>query len=137
MKLQLNILLEPNEGIDYLFAALPRIVYPVIWFESEASLPEAMSGQLQLLVNLPTIMVVCGATGIVLGCLGMVAAIYCQLGRRVNNKSVGIEADLLDYPEYARIDLSDKEAEAAAGFRPTIIKSSTKLLSSHGPRIEA
>lgn len=79
MRLQINILLEKNEGIEYIFKNLPRIFYPVLWFESEATLPESMSGQLSLLVNLPVITQACGIAGIVLGLLGMLTALYCFL----------------------------------------------------------
>ena len=53
MRLQLNILLEKVPGIEYLFKDLQRVMFPVMWFDSEATLPDDMAGSLQLLVSLP------------------------------------------------------------------------------------
>ena len=56
MRLQLNILLRKVEGIEYLFKNLPEVMFPVLWFDSVATLPEHMAGPLNMLVMLPTIM---------------------------------------------------------------------------------
>ena len=56
MKLQVNILLQKVEGIEYLFKNLPKVMFPVFWFESVAEMPEDMSSSLNLLVQLPLMM---------------------------------------------------------------------------------
>ena len=56
MRLQLNILLRKVEGIEYLFKNLPEVMFPVLWFDSVATLPEHMAGPLNMLVMLPTVM---------------------------------------------------------------------------------
>ena len=56
MRLQLNVLLRKVEGIEYLFKNLPEVMFPVFWFDSEATLPEHMAGSLNMLVMLPIIM---------------------------------------------------------------------------------
>merc|ERR1719481_2163651 len=56
MKLQLNILLDKIEGIDYLFKNLQWVMFPVFWFESSLEIPQEVGAQLQLLVMLPDIM---------------------------------------------------------------------------------
>ena len=56
MKLQLNIFLRKVDGIDYLFKSIPEIMFPVLWFESVAILPEKMAGSLNMLVMLPSLM---------------------------------------------------------------------------------
>ena len=53
MRLQLNILLKPVEGIN-LFRDVQEVMFPVLWFESLAELPE---GSLDMLLMLPTIIV--------------------------------------------------------------------------------
>jgi len=107
VRLQLNILLEPNEGIDHIFADLPRIFFPVIWFESEAKLPESMSGQIAMLVNLPLIMQICGVLGICFGLVTMALVIYFTLrSRRVEEKKKSLAAC-----EYAKVALQDSEGQ--------------------------
>ena len=53
MRLQLNILLKPVEGVN-LFRDVQEVMFPVLWFESLAELPE---GSLDMLLMLPTIIV--------------------------------------------------------------------------------
>ena len=53
MRLQLNILLEKVPGIEYLFKDLQRIMFPVLWFDSVAAVPDDMVSSLKLLVSLP------------------------------------------------------------------------------------
>eukprot|EP00092_Neocalanus_flemingeri_P040156 GFUD01043741.1.p1 GENE.GFUD01043741.1~~GFUD01043741.1.p1 ORF type:complete len:545 (+),score=122.04 GFUD01043741.1:220-1854(+) len=60
MRLQLNIFLRKVEGIDYLFKKIPEVMFPVLWFDSVATMPENMAGPINLLVMLPTIMQACG-----------------------------------------------------------------------------
>ena len=56
MKLQVNILLQKVEGIEYLFKNLPKVMFPVFWFESVAEMQEDMSSSLNLLVKLQLMM---------------------------------------------------------------------------------
>eukprot|EP00090_Calanus_glacialis_P047207 TRINITY_DN9663_c0_g1_i5.p1 TRINITY_DN9663_c0_g1~~TRINITY_DN9663_c0_g1_i5.p1 ORF type:complete len:421 (-),score=128.04 TRINITY_DN9663_c0_g1_i5:26-1225(-) len=65
MRLQLNVLLRKVEGIEYLFKNLPEVMFPVFWFDSEATLPEHMAGSLNMLVMLPNIMQACGIFSVV------------------------------------------------------------------------
>ena len=53
VRLQLNILLESVPGIDYLFRDLQKVMYPVMWFESVAELPQEMAPSIHMLVSLP------------------------------------------------------------------------------------
>ena len=50
IRLQLNILLKPVEGIS-LFKDVQEVMFPVFWFESLAEIPE---GSLDMLLMLPT-----------------------------------------------------------------------------------
>jgi len=75
MALQLNVKIEASPGMEYVFKSLPTVYFPVLWFQSTASLPETMAGPLLVLVNLPTILVMAASCCIVLGLLGM-AVIY-------------------------------------------------------------
>jgi hypothetical protein len=92
MRLQLNLLVEKNPGIPYMMSGLPRLLLPVLWFQSDAELPESMAGSLALLVNLPVIMKACGLAGMLLGLLGMVSMLACI---------VRVKTDTADKPDIA------------------------------------
>ena len=53
MRLQLNILLQSVPGMEYLFKDLQQVMFPVMWFDSVAAVPEEMAGSLRLLISLP------------------------------------------------------------------------------------
>ncbi len=122
MKLQINILLEKSEGISYIFKDLPRVFYPVFWFESEASLEESQSDQIALLVNLPIILQTCGIIGIILGLMGILIMMICSLRNKQS------KPDLVNC-EYGKVSL--KEQEALAGLVSTPIIKSSLLCTSH------
>ena len=82
MALQLNIKIEANPDVEYVFKALPTVYFPVLWFQSTASLPESMAGSLVALVNLPTIIVTVACFGIVFGLIGMTLIILKVLKTR-------------------------------------------------------
>ena len=116
IKLQINILLEKSEGINYIFKDLPRVFYPVFWFESEARLEESQSEQIAMLVNLPVIMQTCGVIGILLGLMGMLLMMICSV------RSKQSKPDLISC-EYGQVSLKEQEALGALINNP-IIKSS-------------
>merc|ERR1719348_821902 len=60
MRLQLNVLLNKVEGIEYLFKDLQKVMFPVFWFDSSMELPAEMSASLHILVMLPDLMAGCG-----------------------------------------------------------------------------
>lgn len=125
MKLQINILLEKNEGINYIFKDLPRVFYPVFWFESEASLEESQSDQIAMLVNLPVIMETCGIIGIFLGLVGMLIILICSL------RSKKSKPDLVSC-EYGRVSVKEQEA---LGVKSTPILRQSLLNIPNIPRI--
>ena len=51
IRLQLNILLDKIDGIE-MFRNVPQLMFPVLWFDSEAVLPESMASPLNMLVVL-------------------------------------------------------------------------------------
>lgn len=122
IKLQINILLEKSEGINYIFKDLPRVFYPVFWFESEASLEESQSDQIALLVNLPMILQTCGIIGIILGLMGILIMMICSLRNKQR------KPDLVNC-EYGKVSL--KEQEALAGLVNSPIIKSSLLYTSH------
>jgi len=77
MALQLNVLIEKSEGMEYVFKDLPSVFFPVLWFESSAGLPESMAGALLALINIPTIMIIASIVGIIAGLIGMAAVYRC------------------------------------------------------------
>ena len=85
MALQLNVLIEKSEGMEYVFKDLPTVFFPVLWFESSAGLPESMAGALLALINIPTIMIIASIVGIIAGLIGM-AAVYRCVSRSKSNK---------------------------------------------------
>ena len=122
IKLQINILLEKSEGINYIFKDLPQVFYPVFWFESEASLEESQSDQIALLVNLPMILQTCGIIGIILGLMGILIMMICSLRNKQR------KPDLVNC-EYGKVSL--KEQEALAGLVNSPIIKSSLLYTSH------
>jgi len=77
MALQLNVLIEKSEGMEYVFKDLPTIFFPVLWFESSAGLPQSMASALYALINIPTIMTVASIIGIIAGLIGMAVVFHC------------------------------------------------------------
>jgi len=67
MRLQLNIMLEKVEGIQYLFKNLQSVMFPVMWFDAVAILPENMAGSLNMLAMMPNVMLGCGLFSLILG----------------------------------------------------------------------
>merc|ERR1711970_307452 len=78
MRLQLNILLRKVEGIEYLFKNLPEVMFPVLWFDSVATLPEHMAGPLNMLVMLPPIMEACGISSVISGFFIIFFLFFCR-----------------------------------------------------------
>ena len=72
MALQLNVKIEKSEGMDYVFKNLSTIYFPVLWFESSVELPRGMVGAIQLLINIPSIMVAASIIGVIMGLIGIV-----------------------------------------------------------------
>merc|ERR1719220_2874341 len=119
MALQLNVKIEASPGMEYVFKArpksrtlypphqsLPTVYFPVLWFQSTASLPEAMAGPLLVLVNLPTILVMAASCCIVLGLLGM-AVIYHRV-RKTRMASLAQAIALASSPCKAEISAYEK-----------------------------
>jgi len=86
MRLQLNVLLRKVEGIEYLFKNLPEVMFPVLWFDSVATLPEHMAGPLNMLVMLPTIMQACGISSFIIGFLTIFFLFFCRFRDNYNTR---------------------------------------------------
>jgi len=119
MALQLNVKIEASPGMEYVFKArpksrtlypphqsLPTVYFPVLWFQSTASLPETMAGPLLVLVNLPTILVMAASCCIVLGLLGM-AVIYHRV-RKTRMATLAHATALSSSPCKAEISADEK-----------------------------
>ena len=74
IRLQLNILLKPVEGIT-LFKDVQEVMFPVLWFESLAEIPE---GSLDMLLMLPTIIESSSLFIIVVSCILIIFFINYQ-----------------------------------------------------------
>jgi len=88
MRLQLNILLRKVEGIEYLFKNLPEVMFPVLWFDSVATLPEHMAGPLNMLVMLPTIMEACGISSVISSFIIIFLIFYCKFRENRRNREI-------------------------------------------------
>jgi len=98
MALQLNVLIEKSEGMEYVFKDLPTVFFPVLWFESSAGLPESMAGALLTLINIPTIMIIASIIGIIAGLLGMGLVTRCVI------RSQGVMGKTTKEKELAKLD---------------------------------
>jgi len=117
MKLQLNILIEQNPGIQHIMHDVPRVFFPVMWFESKATLPEGMAGQLSLLVDLPIIMQASAVVGICMGFMGMLTACYCMF-RPVS------QSDQMVSCEYAKVAIKETKEQIKEMKQKPILKNS-------------
>jgi len=79
IRLQLNILLRKVEGIEYLFKNLPEIMFPVFWFESLSEISEEMSGPINMLIMLPTMIKFCSLISFITSLLIIISVISCQI----------------------------------------------------------
>ena len=93
MKLQLNILLNKVEGIEYLFKNLQYVMFPVMWFESTAELPEEMAASLKMLVMIPDMMLGCGVFSVILGSVIISFVIRKLIRRWSNDEKPTLECD--------------------------------------------
>jgi len=88
MRLQLNILLRKVEGIEYLFKNLPEVMFPVLWFDSVATLPEHMAGPLNMLVMLPTVMKACGISSVISSFIIIFLIFFCRFRENHKNREI-------------------------------------------------
>jgi len=110
MKLQVNILLEKVEGIEYLFKNLPRILFPVFWFESVAEMPEDMSSSIKLLVKLPIMMQSFGYVNVCFGTLILSLIIYYKFQehkKKVSKSTTSLERSIIKQVEYRVVPLDE------------------------------
>lgn len=70
--MQLNVKIERSEGMEYIFQNLTSVYFPCLWFETSVELPDHMASALQLLVNIPSLMVAASILGILAGIVGIV-----------------------------------------------------------------
>jgi len=79
IRLQLNVLLRKVEGIEYLFKNLPEVMFPVFWFESLSEIPKDMSGPINMLIMLPTIIQFCSLISFLTSLIIIISVISCQI----------------------------------------------------------
>lgn len=72
LSMQLNVKIERSEGMEYIFQNLTSVYFPCLWFETSVELPDHMASALQLLVNIPSLMVAASILGILAGIVGIV-----------------------------------------------------------------
>lgn len=76
-RLQVNILLQPSPHISLFnnpFADVPKVYFPMFWFNEHAGITEDMASDLRLLLKLPTIGFYSSIATVALGSLLVVAA---------------------------------------------------------------
>lgn len=77
-RFQINILLSPVPDIG-LLENVPRIFFPVIWFEHKATITEELAAQIKIVLQLPLIVQSFGIFVIVVGLIMIVTAISMSL----------------------------------------------------------
>ncbi|XP_011500429.1 PREDICTED: protein croquemort-like [Ceratosolen solmsi marchali] len=89
-RLQVNILLQSSKTVS-LFKNVPTIYFPIFWFNMKVEIPNELVGNLQLLLNLPTITMYTGLVLMLIGSLilfSVVVIYYVNNRRRLcQNKS--------------------------------------------------
>jgi len=86
MRLQLNILLQSVPGMEYLFKDLQQVMFPVMWFDSVAAVPEDMAGSLRLLISLPVMFRVSGGVSLLVGSLLLLLLCWQKLKEHRDNR---------------------------------------------------
>lgn len=71
-RLQLNLLLLPNYEIN-MYRNVPKIYFPVLWFEQVVTIPNHMSFMIKLLINME---VICNSIGIACVFLGLIISVF-------------------------------------------------------------
>ncbi|EFN81088.1 protein croquemort [Harpegnathos saltator] len=66
-KLQVNILVQPSEIVS-LFKNVPRIYFPIMWFNLTVEITKEMASDLKQLLALPTVML---CTGVIMAIVGL------------------------------------------------------------------
>nr|CAD7264916.1 unnamed protein product [Timema shepardi] len=82
-RFQVNILLDQRPYIS-LFKNVPKIFFPMLWFEERAAMPQEMASQLKLLLHLPTIGLVVSITLVLVGLFTASTTALCCVCRSVN-----------------------------------------------------
>lgn len=75
-RLQINVDVNPNSGISF-FSNLPKMMFPTIWFEEHAELPNDLKSKLTLIFTrlpywFPTTAYIFGITGCILALIGSI-----------------------------------------------------------------
>lgn len=95
MRLQLNILLQSVPGMEYLFKDLQQVMFPVMWFDSVAAVPEEMAGSLRLLISLPVMFRVSGGLSLLVGTLLLLLLAWQKLRETRGDKKARSHAGIM------------------------------------------
>jgi len=82
IRLQINILVDRVPGIQYLFQDVPRLMFPVLWFDTQFIIPEDIAPSIKVLLALPLIFKVTGAASAIFGSLYFFCLFICWTRRR-------------------------------------------------------
>ncbi|CAB3360083.1 Hypothetical predicted protein [Cloeon dipterum] len=85
-RFQINILLQPSRHISN-YKRVPKVFFPIIWFEQRATMPPEMASSLLALLALPDNGAVLGLTMAGLGVAAAVIAISCLIRIKVAQDS--------------------------------------------------
>lgn len=81
-RLQINLLMKPNEKIG-LFNDVPKVFFPMIWFQQQVLIPEDMAGNLRQLLNLPFAADIVSSVVVVIGVLILASLIGILVYRKM------------------------------------------------------
>ncbi|CAH0555939.1 unnamed protein product [Brassicogethes aeneus] len=94
-RLQLNLLIHPINSIE-MFETVPKVYFPVMWFEQVVKMPDSMALQIRLLLNFQVICCSAGITLIFAGllvqfcfCYKLCSAKFCK--KKCKNEDIVIK----------------------------------------------
>lgn len=118
-RLQLAILLHPVKHIR-LYENVPRMFFPVLWFEQVVEIPTNYILMVQILLSLPTMMTISGAISILIGLFIVVRVFTKEISNRYSKihtkqiqlsqmeKNAFVSTDELDIADLGIIVNKDK-----------------------------
>ncbi|XP_059480400.1 protein croquemort-like isoform X2 [Neocloeon triangulifer] len=99
-RFQINILLQPSQYIS-MYKRVPRVFFPIIWFEQRATMTPEMASSLLALLALPSNGAIVGMVMAVVGVAAVVVAISCLIRLKVakaSEKSIQLNTSESGYP---------------------------------------
>eukprot|EP00095_Tigriopus_kingsejongensis_P012252 maker-scaffold472_size162276-snap-gene-0.29 protein:Tk12252 transcript:maker-scaffold472_size162276-snap-gene-0.29-mRNA-1 annotation:"hypothetical protein DAPPUDRAFT_303163" len=124
IRLQINVRIDPIQGISALANVPKEFYFPVIWFEAHAVATPSVAQTIALLVQMPQIANLIGVILVMIGLIGVIICVSIRCYRfYVQPKRIKYEAGKSSEDEFIAADLEDKASLKGEPRGAPIIKS--------------